>query len=271
MGLNLRRRQRNIQCALKSLEKCSTCKNHRQSAPQATAFSIVIYRQIWTTRSPSLFFFFFFFMFYVYMQPCGLWQTWASLRTKNLARLEAPYMYISALSRRNYHDLSGLGLHDIGSHHITCILSHAFQPIHSIGVDIEYKTSVGQRPCLETSAHLPQFALSCSQYRGPTPDPEGYFPTFDRIDRVDSRAHTASPRNLDLVAHEKSLNKLCDRKYDLSVINLISNTVCWRQKYRDFADSNLFLHDCCLLIIVRPCIRSKIGRLLRKVCRVGLE
>ncbi len=166
---------------------------------------------------------------------------------------------------------SGLGLHDIGSHHITCILSHAFQPIHSIGVDIEYKTSVGPRPCLETSAHLPQFALSCSKYRGPTPDPEGYFPTFDRIDRVDGRAHTASPRNLDFVALEKSLNKLCDRKYDLSVINLISNTVCWRQKYRGFADSNLFLHDCCLLIIVRPCIRSKIGRLLRKVCRVGLE
>lgn len=147
---------------------------------------------------------------------------------------------ISVVTYKQIWTTLAIGLHDIGSLQNTCI-SHPFQPSHSIGVNIESKTSVGPRPCLETSAHLPQFTLSFSRHPEPTPNPKGYYPISHRLDRVDGREHTASPHNLDHIAHEKSLSKLCDRRYDLSVIILISNTVRWRQKYRGFADSNRFL------------------------------
>lgn len=127
-----------------------------------------------------------------------------------------------------------------GSHPIMCILSHPFQPIHLIGVDIESKTPVGPRPCLQTSIHLPQFTLT--RCRSPAEViQKGYYPIFDRLDRIDGRAHTASRRNLDPIVLLESFNKLCDRRYDLSLIIRICNTVGWRQKYRGFADSNLFL------------------------------
>ncbi len=60
----------------------------------------------------EVFFFFFFFFLHVLCLYATLWvMTDLSLFTykkkKNLARLEAPYMYMSALSRRNYHPTFG--------------------------------------------------------------------------------------------------------------------------------------------------------------------